>query len=180
MWKRDEPRSMTIPATNPVDTSVQPTAELQPEHVPPPTPVSQPAAAPQPSSQPVSQTSGTSHIGRSVVVKGELTGSQDLTVDGRVEGFIDLREHELTIGPNATIQAEIIAKIVTVFGSVVGNVTAETLQLRHGGSLEGNVACKSMIIQDRAHFCGTVDMGKRAGRAESADEKRPARPAAVA
>jgi cytoskeletal protein CcmA (bactofilin family) len=180
MWKRDELRSTTTPATNTVDTSVQPTAAFQPAPAPPPTPAPQPAAAPQPSSLPAPAAAGTSHIGRSVVVKGELTGSQDLTVDGRVEGFIDLREHELTIGPNAAIQAEIISKIVTVFGSVVGNVTAETLQLRHGGSLEGNVVCKSMIIQDRAHFCGTVDMGKRAGRSESADENQQSRPAAVA
>jgi cytoskeletal protein CcmA (bactofilin family) len=179
MWKRDELRSTTTPATNTADTSVQPTAAFQPPPAPTPTPAPQPAA-PQPSSLPAPAAAGTSHIGRSVVVKGELTGSQDLTVDGRVEGFIDLREHELTIGPNAAIQAEIIAKIVTVFGSVVGNVTAETLQLRHGGSLEGNVVCKSMIIQDRAHFCGTVDMGKRAGRSESADENRQSRPAAVA
>jgi cytoskeletal protein CcmA (bactofilin family) len=111
----------------------------------------------------------TANLGRSVFVKGELTGSQDLTVDGRVEGLIDLRDHELTIGPNAAVHAEIIAKTITVFGSVVGNVTArETLHLRHGGSLEGDVVCASITIQDRAHFCGSVDMGKRSQKTAGA------------
>ncbi len=101
-------------------------------------------------------------LGRSVLVKGELTGSEDLTVDGRVEGLIDLGEHALTIGPNATIAAEITARTVTIFGSVVGNVTVrETLHLRHGGSLEGNVVCGAIVVQDRAHLCGTVDMPQR-------------------
>lgn len=110
-------------------------------------------------------------LGRSVVVKGELTGSEDLTVDGRVEGVIDLGEHALTIGPNATIIAEVSARTVTIFGSVVGNVTVrETLHLRHGGSLEGDVVCGSMLIQDRAHFCGTVEMPERR-RAETDRER---------
>jgi cytoskeletal protein CcmA (bactofilin family) len=101
-------------------------------------------------------------LGRSVLVKGELTGSEDLTVDGRVEGVIDLGEHALTIGPNATITAKISARTVTIFGSVTGNVTVrETLHLRHGGSLEGDIVCGSMVIQDRAHFCGSVEMPDR-------------------
>lgn len=105
---------------------------------------------------------GTGQLGRSVVVKGELTGSEDLLVDGRVEGVIDLGEHALTIGPNATISAEISARTVTIFGSVTGNVTVlETLHLRHGGSLEGAVVCGAIVIQDRAHFCGTVEMPER-------------------
>src|SRR3974390_1614486 len=64
------------------------------------------------------------NLGRSVAMNGELTGSEDLTVDGRVEGSIDLAHHTLTIGPNAVIHARIVAKIVAVFGSVVGNITA--------------------------------------------------------
>jgi cytoskeletal protein CcmA (bactofilin family) len=105
-------------------------------------------------------------LGRSVVVKGELTGSEDLTVEGSVEGVINLGEHALTIGPNATIVAEITARTVTIFGSVVGNVTVrETLHLRHGGSLEGDVVCGAIAIQDRAIFCGSVEMARRAAQA---------------
>jgi cytoskeletal protein CcmA (bactofilin family) len=113
---------------------------------------------------------GTGQLGRSVVVKGELTGSEDLMVDGRVEGVINLGEHALTVGPNATISAAISARTVTIFGSVVGNVTVrETLHLRHGASLEGEVVCGSIVIQDRAHFCGKVAMPKRR-RAEADGE----------
>lgn len=100
------------------------------------------------------------NLGRSLLVKGELTGSEDLTVDGRVEGRIDLRDHALTIGPNAHIQAVIVAKVVTVFGSVVGDITArEMVEIRRSASLKGNLVCPRIAIQDGAHFCGRVDMG---------------------
>jgi cytoskeletal protein CcmA (bactofilin family) len=101
-------------------------------------------------------------LGRSVLVKGELTGSEDLTVDGRVEGRIDLPDHTLTIGPNAQVRADIVAKVVTVFGSVVGGVTArDKVEIRQGGSLEGHLACGRITIQDGAQFRGKVDMPPR-------------------
>lgn len=138
MWKRDESHDPVDHAGTPVEMS----EPAEPQALPSPTPASS--------------------LGRSVVVKGELTGSQDLTIDGQVEGRIDLHDHELTIGPNASIHAEIVAKTVTIFGSVVGNVTVGgTLHLRHGGSLEGDAVCACIAIQDRAHFCGTVEMTRR-------------------
>jgi cytoskeletal protein CcmA (bactofilin family) len=119
---------------------------------------------------PQAPTIAAAQLGRSVLVKGELTGSEDLTLDGRVEGVIDLGDHALTIGPNSAITAEIRARVVTIFGSVVGTVTVgETLHLRHGGSLEGDVVCRSIVIQDTAHFCGTVEMPERR-RTKSHDE----------
>ncbi len=109
-------------------------------------------------------------LGRSVLVKGELTGSEDLTVDGRVEGRIDLPDHTLTIGPNAQIRADIVAKVVTVFGSVVGGVTAsDKVEIRQGGSLEGHLACGRITIQDGAQFRGKVDMPRQ----EKRDGPRP-------
>src|SRR5262245_35967816 len=105
---------------------------------------------------------GVASVGRSVCVSGELTGSEDLTVEGRVEGRIHLPDHTVTIGPNATIRAEIVAKVVTIFGSVVGNIKAhEIVHVRHGATLEGNLKCPRIAMQDRAHFCGTVDMPTR-------------------
>src|SRR6266446_10982234 len=99
------------------------------------------------------------NIGSSVFIKGELTGSEDLTVDGRVEGRIDLPDHALTIGPNGHIQADIVAKVLTVFGLVVGGIRArDKVDIRRGGSLEGNLACARLAIQDGAHFCGKVEM----------------------
>ena len=102
------------------------------------------------------------NVGSSVFVKGELTGSEDVTVDGRVEGRIDLPDHALTIGPNGHIQADIVAKVLTVFGLVVGGIRArDKVDIRRGGSLEGDLACARLAIQDGAHFCGKVDMQSR-------------------
>ena len=97
------------------------------------------------------------NLGRSVAVDGELTGSEDLTVDGRVKGSIDLPDHALTIGPNGTIHARIVAKVVTVFGSVIGNITARDTTIRKGASVQGNLVCTRLAIQDGAHFCGKVE-----------------------
>ena len=98
-------------------------------------------------------------LGSSVFVRGELAGSEDVTVDGRVEGRIDLPDHALTIGPNANIQADIVAKVVTVFGAVVGGVTArEKVDIRLGGSLKGHVVCACIAMQEGAHLSGRVQM----------------------
>jgi cytoskeletal protein CcmA (bactofilin family) len=120
------------------------------------------------------------NIGRSVFVKGELTASEDLTVDGCVEGRIDLHDHELIIWPNARIHAVLVAKVVTVFGTVVGDITAlERVEIRRSGSVQGNLTCPRIAIQDGAHFCGRVDTGAR-GRAQHGAETRKAVPTLVA
>jgi cytoskeletal protein CcmA (bactofilin family) len=98
------------------------------------------------------------NIGRAVVVNGELTGLEDLTVEGRVEGSIDLPDHALTIGPTGTIHAKIVAKIVTVFGSVVGDITARDTIIRKGASVQGDLVCARLAMQDGAILCGKVDM----------------------
>ena len=114
------------------------------------------------------------NIGNSVFIKGELTASEDLTVDGRVEGRIDLPDHTLTIGPNAHIQAHIAAKVVTVFGSVVGGITArDKVDIRRGGSLEGDLVCTRLAIQEGAHFCGKVTMGARRAKQNATAAEQP-------
>lgn len=97
-------------------------------------------------------------FGRSICVKGEVTGSEDLTVDGQVEGRIDLPEHALTVGPNATICADITAKVVTIFGTVLGSITAhDRVDVRRSGSVEGNVTCAHFLVQDGAILCGRIE-----------------------
>ena len=109
-------------------------------------------------------------LGSSILIKGTLAGSEDLTVDGRVEGRIELPAHTLTIGPNAVITAEIVAKVVTVFGTVKGNVTAhDSLEIRRGASIEGEVTCTRISIQEGAAFSGKVAMGKRRSKPNGAD-----------
>src|SRR5262245_26749793 len=108
----------------------------------------------------------TAQFGRSICVKGEITGAEDLTVDGQVDGRIDLPNHTLTVGPNATVCADITAKTVMIFGTVVGSVTAhDRIEIRRSGSVDGNVICSRLVVQDGAILCGKVETrGERRAR----------------
>jgi len=102
------------------------------------------------------------NIGKSVVIKGELNGSEDLTIEGHVEGKIELRDHVLTIGPNGKIKAELFAKSVVVLGEVIGNVSAtEKVDIRENGSVEGDITSPRVAIAEGAHFRGSVDMANK-------------------
>jgi len=108
-------------------------------------------------------------IGISVSIKGELKASEDVTVDGQVEGRIDLPEHTLTIGPNATVVADINAKVVVVFGSVVGTVIArERADIRKTASVDGALTCGRLSVQEGATINGTVETQKRTASADRA------------
>lgn len=99
------------------------------------------------------------NIGKSVFIKGELTGDEDLTIEGRVEGKIELKDHNLVIGPNGKINAEINAKNVTIIGSVVGNITAsDIIEIKSSGSVMGDIKAPRISVADGAHFKGSVDM----------------------
>jgi cytoskeletal protein CcmA (bactofilin family) len=107
--------------------------------------------------KPVEADKQAAQFGRSIVVKGEVSGSEDLTIDGQVDGRISLPDHALTIGPNATVCADITAKVVTIFGTVLGSITAhEKIDVRRSGSVEGDVACASLVVQDGAILCGKI------------------------
>src|SRR5438128_4525180 len=169
MWKRDE-------AVRPA--SGQPTAAPQP-----PAPAQVGAAVPP---RPVE--TGTRlekdivNIGKSVVIKGELNGSEDLTIEGHVEGTIQLREHVLTIGPNGRIKAQVFAKSVIVLGEVTGNVTAsDKVDIRDNGSVDGDIVSPRVAIAEGAHFRGSVDMQRKGGQKDGAKPTQPqaAQPAAA-
>jgi len=165
MWKRDEAAK---PAGTPMPAA--------------PTPVSQPApAAPVP--QPVesrTMSRDVVNIGKSVVIKGELAGSEDLTIEGHVEGKIELKEHVLTIGPNGKIKAQVFAKAVIVLGEVTGNVSAsEKVDIRDGGSVDGDIISPRVAIAEGAHFRGSVDMQRKGVSSQPQATTKPA-PAAVA
>jgi cytoskeletal protein CcmA (bactofilin family) len=118
------------------------------------------------------------NIGKSVVIKGELNGSEDLTIEGHVEGTIQLRDHVLTIGPNGKIKAQVFAKAVIVLGEVTGNVTAsEKVDIRDNGSVDGDIVSPRVAIAEGAHFRGSVDMQRKAGT-EKAQPSAAAKPAA--
>jgi cytoskeletal protein CcmA (bactofilin family) len=116
------------------------------------------------------------NIGKSIVIKGELNGSEDLTVEGQVEGTIQLKEHVLTIGPNGRIRAQVFAKSVIVLGDVHGNITAsDKVDIRDNGSVEGDLIAPRVAIAEGAHFRGSVDMQRKA--APAGDSKAAAQPA---
>jgi cytoskeletal protein CcmA (bactofilin family) len=125
-----------------------------------------------------------------VVIKGELNGSEDLTIEGQVEGKIELRQNVLTIGPNARIKAQVFAKSVVILGEITGNVSAtDKVDIRDNGSVDGDIAAPRVAIAEGAHFRGSIDM-QRAGakpgeqkgdqKAEKAAETKPAAQAAGA
>jgi cytoskeletal protein CcmA (bactofilin family) len=124
----------------------------------------------------------TVNIGKSVVIKGELSGSEDLTIEGQVDGKIELRQNVLTIGPNGKIKAQVFAKSVVILGEVTGNVTAsEKVDIRDNGSVDGDIAAPRVAIAEGAHFRGSIDMQRSGAKSEQKSEpKAEAKPAAPA
>jgi cytoskeletal protein CcmA (bactofilin family) len=160
MWKRDE-------AVRPA--SGQPAAAPQPQA---PAPAGD--AGPRSDAKP-SMEKDIVNIGKSVVIKGELNGSEDLTIEGHVEGTIQLRDHVLTIGPNGRIKAQVFAKSVIVLGEVTGNVTAsDKVDIRDNGSVDGDIISPRVAIAEGAHFRGSVDMQRKSGA--PAQTAKPAAP----
>jgi cytoskeletal protein CcmA (bactofilin family) len=103
-------------------------------------------------------------IGKSIVFKGELTGSEDLEVDGKMEGDIKLPDHVLTIGPNGEVKASVDAKCVQVIGHITGNVTAtERVEVQASGIVEGDISAPKLLIQEGAVVNGAIQMTGQAG-----------------
>ncbi len=101
-------------------------------------------------------------IGRSVRVEGKVISTEDLTIDGDVEGSIELGDHSLTIGSSATIKSDLVAKNITISGAVTGNVRArEQLDVRATGSVVGDIAAPRLAMAEGAVIAGHVDVGDR-------------------
>jgi cytoskeletal protein CcmA (bactofilin family) len=98
-------------------------------------------------------------LGKSVVIKGELSASEDLTLDGQMEGRVTVPDHTLTIGPAANINASISAKVVVIMGAVTGNVTAgEKVEIRAKGSVTGDLMSPRLVVAEGGHLRGKVEM----------------------
>jgi cytoskeletal protein CcmA (bactofilin family) len=98
-------------------------------------------------------------IGKTIVIRGEIQGQEDLIVDGKLEGTVNLAENRLTIGPSANVAADITAKDVLVLGRVQGNVVASgRVELRAGCNLEGDIRALRLAVEDNAVFRGKVDL----------------------
>src|SRR6516165_7997802 len=109
----------------------------------------------------------TARLGASLHVKGEITGSEDLLVDGSVEGLIQLDERKLTVGATAKLTADIIAREVVVYGSVKGNLRAkDRIEIKKDGSVNGDLTTARSSIEDGAYFKGSIEIDK-SGEKES-------------
>jgi len=127
------------------------------------------AAAPRPVT---TTTSDQATIGKSLVIKGEVTGSESLYIDGRVEGSINLSGNRVTIGRNGVVAANISAREIVVLGKVRGNLTAsDRVDIRSDGSLTGDVVAARISIEDGAFFKGGIDIRKAGSAGAKAESK---------
>ncbi len=149
MWKRKEDEN-PMPVADPG----APVPAFNP-------PLQAPARPAEPMRSEGSRAHEVATIGKSVVVKGELSGSEDLIIDGEIEGSISLRGQSLTVGPNGRLRANIEARNVILHGRVDGDVYAtERVELRKTASLSGNISTARISIEDGAFFKGTIDIQK--------------------
>jgi cytoskeletal protein CcmA (bactofilin family) len=127
----------------------------------------QPEPAHQPSvpihnPSPVEQLRERAIIGSSVLIKGEISGEEDLVVQGQVEGRIELRQHNVTVGKNGRVKADIWGKIISVEGEVFGNIYGEEkIVIRSSGVLHGNITAPRVTLEDGSKFKGSIDMDSR-------------------
>ena len=153
--------------------SMNPTQPAQP--VPPPAAVAAPSTPTQHKETPKASDphrADVGHIGKSVQIKGELTGSEDLYLDGSIEGTVDLRDHSLIIGPNGKIKASISARDLVVHGRVEGNITATgRVELRKSCTLIGDVSTQRIVIEDGAFFKGAIDIKEKSQ--QPAETRKP-------
>jgi len=153
----------------PTNQPATPSRPAEPERPSPATTttpsVNEPAVVPRPV---VSTTSDQATIGKSLVIKGEVTGSESLYIDGRVEGSINLSGNRVTIGRNGVVGANINAREIVVLGKVRGNLTAsDRVDIRSDGSLTGDVVAARISIEDGAFFKGGIDIRKTGTKPDS-------------
>jgi len=141
MWKRDQA----------VAPTPQPEPHVEPARVPAPAPEMRVVAS--------SVDRSGVDLGKSVVIKGELSGSEDLTLHGQMEGKISLPDHTLTVGAQADVRADIAAKAVVVIGMVTGRVTAkDRIDIRSTGTIAGDIVSPRLVIAEGGNLRGKVEM----------------------
>jgi cytoskeletal protein CcmA (bactofilin family) len=170
MWNRrkDETPAPAKPASAPPTPS-----ELAKEGIPMSTLPSRPAESGFDAAR-----GGTAVLGKSVIVKGQIFGREDLTIDGEVEGTVELQEHRLTVGPNGKVTASVKAREVVALGTIHGNVEArDKVEIRKDAKLVGDIRTARIVIDDGAYFKGNIDI-VRAEAPRAASAPKPAVPVA--
>ena len=170
MWKpTNQPQTPGRPAEPERPTTSTPSAPVMASESP---------AAPRPVT---TTTADQATIGKSLVIKGEVTGSESLYIDGRVEGSINLSGNRVTVGRNGVVAANINAREIVVLGKVRGNLTAsDRVDIRSDGSLTGDVVAARISIEDGAFFKGGIDIRKAGQKANGEEVKVAAETASAA
>ena len=155
MWRQQESREPKVPLPE------------QPAPTPPPRSVA-----------PVSSPKERALIGSTLLIKGDLSGDEDLLIEGRVEGTIELTKHIVTIGKNGHVKADVYGKVITIEGEVHGNLFGEDqLVLRQSSTVRGNIVAPRVILEDGADFKGSIDMSPEApGQKEATPSVPPSSP----
>jgi len=114
-------------------------------------------------------------LGRSVVISGELSGAEDLLIEGQLEGTVRLQEHTLTVGQHGQVKAEVNARQVVVLGAVHGNITArERIEIRKTGHVVGDLVSAGIAIEEGAYFKGSIDILREEERKTTPAQPAPA------
>jgi len=159
----------------------QPTTAKAPA---PPAPVAKPASAQTEgiamstdAMRPLSSTpsGSTARLGASLHVKGEISGNEDLHIDGSVEGLIQLEDRKLTVGASAKLAADVVAREVVVYGSVKGNLRArDRIEIKKDGSVVGDLTTARIMIEDGAYFKGSIEIDRTGSSSSDSDLEKPA------
>src|SRR5579862_7465604 len=169
MWGEKKPEAPARPAAPPQQPASKPTV------TPPPSAPSFGEAktmAPTEPNYPATNASSTStaRLGGSLHVKGEITGNEDLLIDGSVEGLVHLEDRKLTIGATAKLTADVIAREVVVYGNVKGNLRArDRIEIKKDGSVVGDLTTARIMIEDGAYFKGSIEIDKTGDASSSSD-----------
>lgn len=163
----------------PTNQPTTPSRPGEPERPTMSTPTAVPSASETPAApRPVAASTSAADqatIGKSLVIKGEVTGSESLYIDGRVEGSINLAGNRVTVGRNGVVSANINAREIVVLGKVKGNLTAsDRVDIRSDGSLTGDVVAARISIEDGAFFKGGIDIRKAGQKPNGEEAKAPA------
>jgi cytoskeletal protein CcmA (bactofilin family) len=152
MWKKDD-------ESNPAATTSS-------GMITPPKPSSARAA--------VSSSAEAATIGRSITIRGDVTGDEDLYIQGRIEGTVDLKQHSVTVGPEGRVKANIKGRMVTIEGEVDGDVRGqEQVALRSASKVTGDITAPRVVLEDGATFLGSIDMSGKTP-SEQKQESKPA------
>ncbi len=117
----------------------------------------------------------TARLGASLHIKGEITGNEDLQVDGTVEGLIQLDDRKLTVGASAKVSADLVAREVVVYGSVKGNLRArDRIEIKKDGSVIGDLTTSRIMIEDGAYFKGAIEIDRKGEVTSTSSQEKPA------